>query len=440
MQEILQPKPKNKQIIGRLPGDRQNISIKTILVIVVALIIGIGGGSLLVYFFVPRLNPATRVPPAFAIDNRGFERVDLGVERFPELHEQRAFVTERIFEWIVHHRDARGIFVPTTDCVFNLMNNRNACVNPSEVNSGFFSNRSFQAPLWGMYKYYQNTRDERALVQIEQDLAIIQAVILNQPEVYMIQNNDYSCLFLKDLFFSPSLSEEARQTIFDICSSSYYEVVVSPDEDFDYRASISQKVNWLLHDEFDMNRVQAEMERVGIEDMADYLRNTFDFRITADILVTSIINPDAPISRFNQSQMDFLLTQYAWLLNQGPTNDFYSSGVVMALAFYAQYEGLDRNSEVMELARQIYNRSFTSGEMTVDDMLNFALVQYHLGMAISQIQSALLEVFYDEELNNFGGLLPNFFQIPNTGRVTDELVMVSGSIVLNGLLMGVLSI
>ena len=424
---------------GMYVEEKWQLSLKAVFVVVMALIVGIGAGVIYYYFFIPRPNPATRVPATFAINASGFERVDLGVSRFPELEEQKEFVGRSIYEWIIEQKDSRGMFVPATSCVFDLKTYRYSCASQSDNDPTFFSNRSFQAPLWGMLRYYQNTGDRRALTQIERDLRVVRDVILDGSVV--LQNNDYSCLFMKDLYFSTALTEGARQIARDICAVGQYEFFIDPVSGVDYMADIREKITWLLNDEFTDERVSAEMARNGIVDMNEHLRISNDFRTVGDGLVALIVEPRAGHGDKILAQMDFLLTQYAWMRNmEGRIPDFYNSGMVLALVYFSQFHGLGNDSGAMQLARQIYNTSVTRRAMSVDDMLDIALVQHHLGFAMSQIQSALLEIFYDEEFNSFGGIVPRFFQTPGSGVISENMVSVSGDIRLNGLLLGVLSI
>jgi hypothetical protein len=120
----------------------------------------------------------------------------------------------------------------------------------------------------------------------------------------------------------------------------------------------------------------------------------------------------------------------------------FTSGLIMSLFFYSQYIDQGQNPDFMALAKQLYNENYNKGTMTPQDIINYSLVQYHLGYAMSPSQSLLLDIFYSPE-NTLANGQAEFLVEPASSSVfkgDDGLTTgsYSGDIVTNGALAGIL--
>ena len=426
--------------------EKQEAIARVVIVGMLGVMVGLGIGSMIFHLLIPQPNAATRAAVLFRISENGFKKTNLHLEKFPDTDIQRRLVAKQIMDWIMKQRDKRenGLYLQMVECTYELKTGQEKCSDGNEFDSGFFDNRSWQAPIWGMYKYYQNTGDERVLAQIEVDLRTVKRVILDHPDLYNIQNNNLSCLYLKDLYFGVELSEEGRQIIAEVCQKSEYEVLVGRLADYDYDQHISQKIEWLLAEEYDTEKLTQTYQQLKIdpETMSTLVRYDTSFLTTADMIAAEVIQPGSWAEAYLKPQMDLMLTEYAYLLNNAEVLAYHQGGLALALAYYAMFVSEDPVTQraAMNLAQKIYNQAFQNGQMNVDELMGHIMVQYHLGFPMRQIQSELLREFYAEGSGVWGEMTPKFFPIPGTIVRDEDSVTCVGDIVRNGVLMGVLSI
>lgn len=85
--------------------------------------------------------------------------------------------------------------------------------------------------LWARYRYYLASNDQEQLRQLILDIDNLVANVLDSPS-YVLQNQDFNCLLLRELYFSPLLDEESKTKVGRICNESHPEM--HPESAWEY--------------------------------------------------------------------------------------------------------------------------------------------------------------------------------------------------------------
>lgn len=91
--------------------------------------------------------------------------------------------------------------------------------------------RSTVQLLWARYRYYLASNDQEQLRQLILDVDNLVNNVLDSPS-YVLQNQDFNCLLMRELYFSPLLDEQTKAGVARICNESNPEM--HPESAWEY--------------------------------------------------------------------------------------------------------------------------------------------------------------------------------------------------------------
>lgn len=132
--------------------------------------------------------------------------------------------------------DSRGFYGDERLCAINF-NRQNLPVCQAvkhDLVGNYDAMASFRSSvqlLWARYRYYLASNDQEQLRQLILDIDNLVDNVLDSPS-YVLQNQDFNCLLMRELYFSPLLDEQTKAGVARICNESHPEM--HPESAWEY--------------------------------------------------------------------------------------------------------------------------------------------------------------------------------------------------------------
>lgn len=219
--------------------------------------------------------------------------------------------------------------------------------------------RSTVQLLWARYRYYLASNNRQQLTQLLLDVDNLVSNVLDSPS-YVLQNQDFNCLLMRELYFSPVLDAETKEKARRLCQESHPEMHPESLWEYDqYHHPLYYIDNFLQVAMVDSTRHIPDSERVtyraaslqqelnqdllliangGVLPATTYARISSEDKLmflrleanaALDYLAQSEMN-QADELRYEQSMVEYLLTSKEtlnWLLTT--PNAWYSDGACL---------------------------------------------------------------------------------------------------------------